>query len=99
MSAFKNSNLLAVAVTMALTSLPSAAADEWVVRKSKECRVQRADALANPWPNLLGTYPDQKKACEAAKVLATQDPTESKKCFVYNTESIADCKKIGVVLK
>lgn len=86
-----------------LMLLPVASyADDWVVRKNQSnmnCYVQPATGLGNPAPDVLATKPSKKEACQAAKDLASDDPSDARKCQAYTPNSTAECKAEGVILK
>ena len=63
------------------------------------CTVRISTASAPQYPDVFVTKPTMEEACKAAKALKTEDTSENKKCYTYDTDTIKICKGKGVVLK
>ena len=63
------------------------------------CTVRVSTASAPQYPDVFVTKPTFEEACKEAKALKTDDASETKKCYTYDTDTVKMCKAKGVVLK
>ncbi|PBB20398.1 hypothetical protein CK219_10525 [Mesorhizobium sp. WSM4313] len=61
--------------------------------------VRVSTARAPQYPDVFVTKTTLEEACKEAKALKTDDTSETKKCYTYDTETVKICKAKGVVLK
>src|SRR5262249_26922472 len=78
-----------------------AQADDWIIARSTSsgsCHVQHWTSRPRLGESLTGKFPTRKAACERAKGLKTDDPSNRSRCFDYTTGTVSACKGDGVVL-
>ena len=75
-------------------------AADWQVRRSNTsgaCSLQPSDSLP-PLGKLLSTKPTKREACQDAKMLKTDDATDTDKCFSYTPNTVTLCHNEGIEL-
>ncbi|CAN7771945.1 hypothetical protein LJR039_007590 [Pseudorhodoferax sp. LjRoot39] len=86
----------------AVVALPASAAD-WLLAKNPQnmnCYVVPADGFREISSKIIGRFPNQKAACEAAaKAYDGGSDVQENKCQAYNPNSTSECKRLGVELK
>jgi hypothetical protein len=90
-----------------LVTVPARADGLWAVARSPVAFPGSCYVGIPPYPDPIGKQYSQilktniatrKAACQSAKDLGTDDPSDSGKCFAYSSASISDCKGEGVDL-
>ena len=91
----------AAIVFMLVASAVPAAADLIIARASTSgaCHVQDEKSRPILGKPLAGKYAGVKAACDAAKALYTDDPSDEKKCQDFTRGTMDACKKAKVELK